>query len=229
MRRNGERLPVRSGQEWGFSPFGGDDDWATGTPWQAMRRMQEDMDRMFGQFFGGGGAQRTTPATLSGGTGSQSWAPNVDISQTDGEWRIEADLPGVKKDDIQVEVRDHHLVLNAQMQQETGGDTSGDGQQQRQYHRRERRYGYFQRVIPLPEHVDEDAVACTFQNGVLTVRVPKAEPSRPLGRRIPIHDVEQIPSETAAGRNRSKAELRMTEDVDDHEESEETAGSARTK
>lgn len=206
MRRSDENLPMRRGQgaglmrsDWSDPFFGG-----TGSPWQMMRRMQEDMDRVFSQFFGGApsGEGGTTPAA-----GMMQWSPNVDISSTPKEICLEADLPGVNKDDIDVTVQDHHLILKAQMRQE---QKEGDGD--RQYHRRERRYGFFQRVIPLPENVKEDDISCEFRDGVLTVHVPRMEQPQQAGRRIPVMSADQLPAETAGGRTRSQAELEMTED-----------------
>lgn len=207
MRRDRGTAPARS--DWSSDPF-----FAAGSPWQMMRRMQEDMDQLFGRFFGtssGEGGQAITP-------GNQ-WAPTMDISSTEKEFCLEADLPGVKKDDIDITVQDHHLLLRAEMRQE---QESGEGE--RQYHRRERRYGMFQRVIPLPENVDEENIRCDFRNGVLTVHIPRAAQAQQGARRIPVQDPEQIPSETATGRMRSRAELDMTEEP---EEAHETAGAAR--
>jgi len=83
------------------------------SPWQMMRRMQEDMDRVFGQFID----PRNTSASGTGGQNLQSWAPHVDVSETDREYHIEADLPGVRPEDIDVQVADGMLTLRAQMQQ----------------------------------------------------------------------------------------------------------------
>lgn len=211
MRRSDENYPMRRERasaparaEWSTDSFFGG-----ASPWQMMRRMQEDMDQLFSRFFGAQpGGIMPAPA---------QWAPSVDISSNDKEFCLEADLPGVKKDDIEVTVQDHHLMLRAEMRQE---EEARDGE--RQYHRRERRYGMFQRVIPLPENVDEDRITCEFRNGVLAVHVPKSAQAQQAARRIPVQDPEQIPSETAGGRMRSRSELDMTEDVE--EESEATAG-----
>lgn len=196
---------MRRPQERGLSIWN-EPEMLAGSPWQMMRRMQEDMDRLFGQFFGGpagspGGGM--TPASQQGAM--QQWAPSVDISQNEREWCIEAELPGVNKDDIDVQVQDHHLILSAAMRRESG-TPEGEGDQ-RQYHHRERRYGYFQRVIPLPENVSEDQISCQFRNGVLEVHVPKAQQAQPRARRIQVMDV---PAETAGGRTRSQAEIGMT-------------------
>jgi len=207
MRRSEDYLPTRRTQSGGLMPGGQAGAYGSpffsASPWQMMRRMQEDMDRVFGQFFG-------TPSTLSGGqagegagTGLQQWAPSTDVSESDKEWCIEAELPGVKKDDVDVQVRDQYLILRARLNAdqepqgkgEPQGSKQGDhekknGQneqpQQRQYHQRERRWGYFERVLSLPDNADEEKIACDFENGVLTVHIPKTEPAQQQGRRIPI-------------------------------------------
>jgi HSP20 family protein len=190
MRRNGDLFPVRREQEWGVTP------WAeTGfltpsffgqSPWQAMRRMQEDMDRVFGQLLGAGAPQQA-------GAPVQQWTPSVDVSQDEKEWLIEVDLPGVNRDAIDVQVYNNHLVLRAELRQGTETPAEGEGQERR-YHRRERRYGYFERVVPLPQSVDEEQIRCEFQNGVLKVHLPRLPEARPRGRRIPIGEGQAQPS-----------------------------------
>jgi len=203
MRRNPENLPARGGWGSDVAPWresGSGASWFDVSPWQMMRRMQEDMDRVFGQFLSGQSGQ--------GEAGSRSsWAPSVDVSETDREWRIEAELPGVNKDQIEVHVQNHQLVVRAEMRDQQEQQPEGE---QRRYHYRERRYGYFQRMFPLPENMTENDISCEFRNGVLTVHVPKRERTQPQGRRVPIQDVDELPSETAGGRMRSPEELLMS-------------------
>jgi len=210
MRRNSSFLPARREWEGNLSP------WSPGgfaslgnfarSPWQMMRRMQEEMDRAFGQFFEEPFGPDWLPATSGRQGAMQAWAPNLDISQTDKEWLLEVDLPGVKQEDIDIQVRDHSLFVSAEMKSEesfpgteaqaqSGEQPQGNGSktqqaqqqgQQRQYERRERRYGYFERQIPLPENVNEDQISCEFRNGVLMLHLPKSEQAVQQGRRIPI-------------------------------------------
>lgn len=180
MGRNDGNLPVRRETEWGISPlferdFLAPESLLAGNPWQMMRRMQEDMDRMFGQFVGGTGAP--------GAQGLQQWQPSVDISQNDREWRIEADLPGVKKEDIDVQVRDNQLCLSAQLRQEEESRPEEGG---RQYYQRQRRSGYFARSFTLPQNADEENISCEFRDGVLTLSIPKSTQTPQRGRRIQI-------------------------------------------
>lgn len=187
MRRNGEFFPVRREQDWGLSPWSetvlfGPSALGNNSPWQTMRRVQEDMDRLFSQLLAspqnaeGQGVQPGSAGTV------QRWAPTVDVSHTENEWLIEADLPGVAQENLDVFVQNRHLVIRAELKQE---QTSGAGQE-RQYQRRERRYGFFERVFPLPQNVDENGIRCDLRDGVLTVRVPRTVDVRSQVRRIPI-------------------------------------------
>lgn len=216
MRRNEGHLPRRwrGGSElspwrseWESWPFGGTAFQAS--PWQMMRRMQEDMDAFFNQMFGGGIQQGST-------TAMQTWSPNVDVSQTDKEWCIEAELPGVERDNIQVEVNDHLLTIRAEMRQES--QTGGPEDKQRDYFHRERRYGFFERTLPLPENADEANIRCEFRNGVLRIDIPKTAQSQQQPRRIPISTDGASPQGTqrldrpqnlaaSAGRNETSMEL----------------------
>jgi HSP20 family protein len=173
-----------------------------------MRRMQTDMDRLFNQL--------VQPATQEIQRMEQSWAPSVDISHDDKEWLIEAELPGVDKDHIEVEVRQGQLMFRAEMRHEQrqeaqpqaeGGKPEGngngqrqEGSRERQYHHRERRYGFFERVLPLPENVNEEQIHCEFRDGVLKIHLPKTAEQKPRERRIPISaGDQQAPAAVTAG------------------------------
>jgi HSP20 family protein len=212
MRRNGELFPVRRDQDWtrGLSPWGDSSLFAPSSffntfgasPWQAMRRMQEDMDRLFSQLVVPEGAQGL-------GQGLQQWAPSVDVSQDDKEWLVEVDLPGVKKDDIDVQVYQGHLILRAELRQESPHEPAAqEGAKQgpqRQYHRRERRYGYFERVVPLPQNVDDEQIRCEFRDGVLKVHIPRLPEQRPTGRKIAIGDSPEAPQASLGARTETSA------------------------
>lgn len=200
MARRQDYLPaVRQGRDQGITPFGAGllapASFFSASPMQLARRMQEDFDRLFSLAVGG-------PDTASAGTSAQLWAPTVDISQDNKEWRIEADLPGVKQDDIDIQVENGALVIRAELKPEEepqqAPDQNGNGQQsqssqssQRQYYHRERRYGFFERVIALPPDVDDEQIQADFNNGVLVVHIPKADPSASRGRRISVQGRQQ--------------------------------------
>jgi HSP20 family protein len=156
--------PGRSGQEVGLSrPF------ARG-PFSLMRRMSEEMDRVFEHFFGG-----SLPSEWNDWARPSGWWPAMEVLRTDGEVVIRADLPGVRTEDVMLEVDQNALVLQGERRQE---HESHDGGVQRS----ERSYGSFYRAIPLPEGADVAQAKAEFRNGVLEIRVPAPQHSR----RIPI-------------------------------------------
>jgi HSP20 family protein len=197
MGRNNEYVEyVPAWRERNLSPMGTSGGYGSpvfGTAsWQMTRGMQEDIDRVVNQFLGASLRPGGLPATAEQ-QGTQTWAPSVDISQNEKEWCIEADLPGVKKEDVNVEVGAGYLVLGAEMRQgdQPQGQPEGPQGQQRQHTHRERRQGYFQRVLTLPDNLDEANINCDFRDGLLTVHVPKMEQRAPQQRRIPVGEGTQ--------------------------------------
>ncbi|HEY8147990.1 MAG TPA: Hsp20/alpha crystallin family protein [Vicinamibacteria bacterium] len=143
-----------------LSPF---DLWNAG-PLAIMRRMNEDMDRMLGGF---------GFAPWSGGRG-ESWAfaPPIEVREDKGKLTVRAELPGLSKDDVKVEVTDEGLVISGERRNED--EQRGEG-----FYRSERSYGRFQRVIPLPDDVtDVQAAQAKFDNGVLEISLPLSENRR---------------------------------------------------
>lgn len=100
------------------------------------------------------------------------WAPAVDIKETDQAFTIEAELPGMKKDDVKVTVQDGVLSIQGERKHE---EESND----KKHHRIERVYGSFLRRFTLPENVDENSIRASFQDGVLALSLKKAEPREP--------------------------------------------------
>ncbi len=101
-----------------------------------------------------------------------AWAPVVDVMETDEEFQIRAELPGVEKKDVKLSVEEGVLTISGHREQEK--EEKG-----KRYHRIERAYGSFARSFTVPDAVDEQKVAAEFKNGVLTVRLPKSEKARP--------------------------------------------------
>jgi HSP20 family protein len=144
-----------------------------------FRRMQEDMDRMFSQFFGG------EREGVGGFGGLQSWAPSVDMSETENEFVIRADVPGVEPEDLEVLCTDDRLIIRGETRREEESREQGRI-------RSERRYGRLERVLPLPGEVKQDQIQASFRNGVLELRLPKTEESRRRTRRIPIQGAQSL-------------------------------------
>lgn len=100
------------------------------------------------------------------------WMPAVDISETADALTVKAELPGIRKEDVRITVEDHVLTLSGERKFEK--DASGED-----YHRIERAYGAFARSFTLPANVKTDKVEAAFQDGVLTVKLPKMEEAKP--------------------------------------------------
>src|SRR5262249_33960692 len=100
------------------------------------------------------------------------WIPPMDLAETDGEFVLRADLPGLSEDDVSIEVEDNVLTVSGERKTEHEERKEG-------YYRIERSSGSFRRSLTLPEGVDADAVKATFDRGVLEVRVPKPEERKP--------------------------------------------------
>jgi len=145
-------------------------------PFGMMRRLVEQMDRMFEDFGFGGGLSPRIQVGRSG-FGESVWAPDVDIFERDGNVVVRADLPGLKRDEVQVEIRDGALAISGERRHE---------QERREgsWYRTERSYGRFYREVPLPEGVDLEKAQAMFEDGVLEVTMP-APPARGA-RRIEI-------------------------------------------
>jgi HSP20 family protein len=105
------------------------------------------------------------------------WAPPVDIEETDDAWIVEAELPGVERNDVDIEVRDSEVRISGELKER---------ERQGILRRRARRVGRFEFRVALPGDTDADNVDASMKNGVLTVRIPKAETSEP--HRIEVRD-----------------------------------------
>jgi HSP20 family protein len=100
------------------------------------------------------------------------WVPSVDVSETDGEYQIKAEIPDVKKEDVKVTLEDGVLTIQGERKQEK--EDNG-----KKYHRVERTYGSFVRSFTLPDLVDVEKVTAEFKDGVLNLQLPKSEKAKP--------------------------------------------------
>jgi HSP20 family protein len=156
----------------------------TRDPFARLRQMTSEIDRMFEAWpsirwpsFG----QFARPESVA-------WSPNIDVFERDNRLVTRVDLPGMKKEDVSVEVTDGHLALS--------GERKRDFEEKKDnFYRTEREYGSFYRAVPLPEGVKLEDVKATFANGVLEVSVPL--PARPEARARKI----QIEEPKAAGKS----------------------------
>ncbi len=100
------------------------------------------------------------------------WTPTVDISETEAEYVIKAELPEVKKEDVKITVEDGVLTIQGERRRETE-------EKAKKFHRVERSYGRFVRTFTLPDSVDETGVKAVYTDGVLNLRLPKSEKAKP--------------------------------------------------
>lgn len=168
---------------------------ASGTgahPLMLMQRMAQDMDRLFEQFGFGRPGFSMTPGIAGlfdeGASGGRSsligtqqtlWSPQVELVQRGDKLVVRADLPGVKKDDLKIEVQDDVLTLSGERREEHEENQEG-------YYHSERSYGRFYRAIPLPEGVNADQVDATFTDGVLEVAIATPRQEERKAKRIEI-------------------------------------------
>jgi HSP20 family protein len=135
--------------------------------WDPFRELEEMSDRLNRMF--------ARPAVRTNGKETMivaDWTPTVDISETDGEYQIKAEIPDVRKEDVKVTLEDGVLTIQGERKQEK--EEKG-----KKYHRIERSYGSFVRSFSLPDVIDEEKVKAEFKDGVLNLHLPKSEKAKP--------------------------------------------------
>lgn len=135
--------------------------------WDPFRELEEMSDRLNRMF--------ARPAVRTNGKETMivaDWTPTVDISETDGEYQIKAEIPDVRKEDVKVTLEDGLLTIQGERKQEK--EEKG-----KKYHRIERSYGSFVRSFSLPDVIDEEKVKAEFKDGVLNLHLPKSEKAKP--------------------------------------------------
>lgn len=105
-------------------------------------------------------------------TQDAAWAPRVDVHETDNEVVLDVELPGIDRNDVKVEVKNGLLTISGERKFEKKAKEKG-------YQSIERRYGKFERAFGLADSVDAEKITAAYQNGVLTLTVPKAEKAKP--------------------------------------------------
>jgi HSP20 family protein len=139
--------------------------------------LQEDVNRAVGDFlrlFNMPFVGWTAALAADGASGLQ-----LDVSETDKEVKISAEMPGIDEKDIDVQLRDGMLMISAEKKDERKADDKG-------YILRERTYGRIERAVPLPGGVDANAAEATFKSGVLTITVPKTREAQESAKRIAV-------------------------------------------
>lgn len=132
-------------------------------PWNAFRELEDQLTRVFGE---------PLVNTDDWSNLRQNWAPAVDITESDDAFLVTADLPGVPKENINIEVLDNVITISGERTSEVEKDEKGA-------HRIERTYGSFRRSLTIPTAVDSENVSAKFKDGVLEVTLPKSEAAKP--------------------------------------------------
>jgi HSP20 family protein len=133
-------------------------------PFHELSGFQDEMNQLFEDFFGRVPARRMFSEGF--------WAPLMDIEETKDEILVKAELPGMRKEEVKIQINNDVLAITGERKRE-------DETREKTYHRIERAYGKFQRMIRLPTEVDATKVKATYENGVLTIRLPKSEQAKP--------------------------------------------------
>jgi len=139
---------------------------------EPFRDIQGEMNRLFDSFFG-------RPLATATGTESRVWMPVVDMYETKDELILNFELPGVREKEVSLSITGDLLTVKGERQfnQELNNDN---------YHHMERAYGKFERTVQLPMHVQAGRVTATYRDGVLEVKLPKAEEVRPKEIKIDV-------------------------------------------
>lgn len=144
-------------------------------PMVRMRKMSDEMDQLFERFLG-----RPMAFRLGQGGSAGKWMPTIDITQRGNQLVVCADLPGVRKEDVKIEIRQGKLILE--------GERSSPSAERAPpaFRRSERNYGSFYRMIPLPEGVEAEQANASMREGVLEITLPLPPQEAQLGKRIEI-------------------------------------------
>lgn len=137
------------------------------SPSNGLHHLEREMDRIFESYLGKG----------NGDNESAVWKPRVDLAESEGAYHIHVEVPGIPKDQIEINYHNHVLTVS-------GERTSTAENESKTFVRIERSYGRFYRSFNLPEAADTDQIEAEYHDGVLDIRVPKAEDRKP--RRIEV-------------------------------------------
>jgi len=189
QRESGSRGMARRGlfgpSFFSMSPFA----FLATSPFELIRQFTEELEQLSEQTTAGGSTsmQPSTAGSMQkrpgAALGQGFFAPQIDVIERDGQLVIRADLPGMSKDDVRVEMTDDALIIEGERRYEHEENQAG-------VYRVERNYGVFRRVIPLPEGVSAENATATFRNGVLEIAMP-APQARSRSRQLEIKDTGQ--------------------------------------
>lgn len=151
------------------------------SPFALMRQMMDDMDHLFGSWHEprGQGVQRTNQRGGQQPSLRSLWSPQVEVFERAHNIVVRAELPGLNKDDVDVQVDDDALIIRGERHNDVEEEQEG-------FYRSERSYGSFYRAIPLPEGIDPNACEATFKDGVLEVTLQKPTQQQSKAKKISV-------------------------------------------
>ncbi len=130
----------------------------TWNPFRELARIEHELNKIFNEL---------VPQTVKGEVVEvRTWNPRVDIYEKDNNLVIEAEIPGAKKEDIEVKIKDNSVIIRGEVKKE-------EEKKDENYYRSERFYGKFERVIPLPVEVKAEDAKATIEDGILRLEIPK--------------------------------------------------------
>ena len=148
--------------------------------WEPFERFRREKDRLFEDFTGGlFGRSLFEPMPFRRTEAAFRTMPAVDVAETDKAYEITAELPGLDEKNIEVKLANGVLSIKGEKQEEKE-------EKQKDYYRRERSFGSFQRSFQVPEGVDTDKVAASFKNGILSVTLPKSAEAQKQAKKIEV-------------------------------------------
>lgn len=135
-------------------------------PFKELENLRREMERLFDTFISERGFGREF-----------AWTPAIEVKELPDKYILKVDVPGVKKEDLKLEVSDNVLTIHGERKEEKE-------EKEAQYYRREILYGSFQRSVQLPSNVEPDKISAKLENGVLSIEIPKTEKAK--SKEIPI-------------------------------------------
>ena len=126
------------------------------SPWRDLEEVSSRLARMFDE------------SPVASGSNGGNWIPRVNVEESKDELVLSAELPGMTHDDVSIELENSVLTISGEKTEQRT-----EGEEERRYHLWERRYGAFQRSFTLPRTVKSDDIRAGFENGILTIRMPK--------------------------------------------------------
>ena len=133
-------------------------------PTSSLHSLQDEVNRLFESVFPGSFEGHEAPSSV--------WSPSMDLMESDDQYHLSVNLPGISKKDVSISVENNRLTIRGERAAESRSEDDS-------ILRMERSFGSFYRAVRLPESVNEDAIKASFKDGVLSVVLPKTEKSRP--------------------------------------------------